>query len=154
VEIQRVWHVGICVSDLERSIRFYRDLLGFRHLSAIQLVGEPSDTLLQLKDVDLRAAYLERDGFRIELLCFASPPRREPQPVRRLNDLGLTHISLRVRGLKELAARLRAEGVTILDETWIDIPAFETAAVLIADPDGQRIELVQAPGDPAAAPQV
>lgn len=152
--IQRVTHVGICVTDLERSIRFYRDLLGFEYLSRIHVAGEPSDTLLQLRNVDLHAAYLERDGLRIELLYYASPERRGPQAARAMNDLGLTHISIRVSEVKQWVEKLRAEGVRIVEETWVDIPAFAAAAVMILDPDGQRIELVQAPGDPVAPPQV
>jgi catechol 2,3-dioxygenase-like lactoylglutathione lyase family enzyme len=154
MSIQRVTHVGICVTDMERSIRFYRDSLGFQYLSRIHVAGEPSDTLLELKEVDLGAAYLERDGLRIELLHFASPPRRNPPAPHAMNDLGFTHLSIRVAGLKDFVARLRAEGVRILDQTLIDIPAFEAAAVMIADPDGLRIELVQSPGDPSLPPQV
>ena len=152
--IERVTHVGICVTDLERSIAFYRDRLGFRHLSEIRVAGEPSDTLLSLQNVDLRAAYLERDGLRIELLHYSSPASPAPERPRPMNELGLTHLSIRVSGLKELVRDLRARGVRIGDETMIDIPAFEAAAVMIYDPDGQKIELVQAPGDPAAPPQV
>ncbi|MGH7819477.1 MAG: VOC family protein [Candidatus Binatia bacterium] len=152
--IQRVTHVGICVSDIERSLRFYRDLLGFRYLSDLRVAGEPTDTLLELRDTDLHAAYLERDGLRIELLRFASPPAREPRQERRMNDAGLTHISIRVSELRSFVARLRGEGVRVVERTWIEIPSFESAAVMIEDPDGQRIELVQSPGDPAAPPQV
>jgi catechol 2,3-dioxygenase-like lactoylglutathione lyase family enzyme len=151
--IERVTHVGVCVSDLERSIGFYRDLLGFRHLSEIRVAGEPSDTLLSLRGVDLRAVYLERDGLRIELLGFASPKANRP-PARAMNDLGLTHVSIRVSDLAALVEELRARGVTVVDTTRIDIPAFGAAAVMIEDPDGLKIELVQAPGDPALPPQV
>ncbi len=152
--IQRVTHLGICVTDLERSIAFYRDLLGFQVLSEIHVAGEPSDTLLELKDVDLRAAYLERDGLRVELLKYASPPTPGPAAKRAMNHLGFTHLSIRVSELGDLVEKLRGRGVTIVDRTRIDIPAFEAAAVMIEDPDGVRIELVQVPGDPSAPPQV
>lgn len=154
MSIQRVAHVGVCVHDLERSIRFYRDILGFRYLSTIHLTGEPSDTLLALKGVDLHAAYLERDGFRLELLGFVSPSAEPLEPPRRMNALGFTHLSLRVTDLDEMVERLRAEGVRVLDRTRIDIRARGSAAVMITDPDGLWIELVQSPGDPALPPQV
>ncbi|MGH7820984.1 MAG: VOC family protein [Candidatus Binatia bacterium] len=152
--IQRVTHVGVCVSDMERSIRFYRDLLGFRYLSRIHLTGEPSDTLLALKDVDVHAAYLERDGFRLELLGFASPRPEPLEPTRRVSHLGFTHLSLRVTDLDETVERLRAEGVRVLDHTRIDIAARGSAAVMVTDPDGLWVELVQSPGDPALPPKV
>jgi catechol 2,3-dioxygenase-like lactoylglutathione lyase family enzyme len=153
-EVLRVTHIGICVADLERSIRFYRDLLGFQYLSELRVAGEPTNTLLELSDVDLRAVYLERDGVRIELLNYASPPAEPPPRARRMNEHGLTHLSFRVTELAALKERLRSAGVKIVDRTYFEFPAFEAAAVMIEDPDGQRIELVQAPGDPAAPPSV
>ena len=152
--ILRVTHVGICVTDLERSIAFYRDTLGFRYLSQIHVAGEPSNTLLSLTDVDLRAAYLERDGLRIELLHYASPKSPAPDRPRPMNDLGFTHLSIRVSDLAAFVEELSGRGVSVVDRTRIDIPAFEAAAVMIEDPDGLKIELVQAPGDPEAPPQV
>ena len=94
--VLRMTHIGICVTDLERSMRFYRDLLGFTYRSELRVQGEPSDTLLRLRDVDLRAVYLERDGTRIELLHYAAPGAVGDGAPRRMNGRGLTHLSLRV----------------------------------------------------------
>jgi catechol 2,3-dioxygenase-like lactoylglutathione lyase family enzyme len=152
MSLLRLTHIGLCVSDCERSLQFYRDVLGFRYLSELQLAGEPSSTLLQLPDVELRAIYLERDGTRIELLHYPVPGHQGDGAPRPMNQLGLTHLSLRVDDLVGLLASLRAAGVRILDRTRIDIPAFEAGAVFVTDPDGTLIELVQAPGDPSAPP--
>lgn len=152
MSLLRLTHIGICVSDWERSLRFYRDLLGFQYLSELQIGGEPTDTLLRLKNVELRAIYLERDGTRIELLHYTAPaPCGDGRP-RPMNQLGLTHLSVRVDDLAATVDSLQQAGVTILDATHIDIPAFAAAAIFIADPDGTLIELVQAPGDPAVPP--
>jgi catechol 2,3-dioxygenase-like lactoylglutathione lyase family enzyme len=152
VPLQRLTHVGIAVSDVERSLRFYRDLLGFRFEHDLQVEGEPSDTLLRLHGVKLHALYLERDGVRIELLRFASPPPPPPR-ARVMHEPGLTHLSFRVADLDATLAALRAAGERVLDETIIRIPEFQAAACFITDPDGQLIELVQAPGDPSAPPR-
>src|SRR5262249_38705186 len=152
MSLLRLTHIGICVSDWERSLRFYRDALGFQYRSELQVAGEPSETLLQLRNVELRALYLERDGTRIELLHYASPGHSGDGNPRPMNQLGLTHLSLRVDDLAETVADLKRAGVRILDQTHIDIPAFEAAAVFITDPDGTLIELVQSPGDPAVPP--
>jgi catechol 2,3-dioxygenase-like lactoylglutathione lyase family enzyme len=151
VPLLRLTHIGICVSDLHRSVRFYRDLLGFRHERDLEVAGEPSDTLLRLKDVALKAVYLTRDGVRIELLRFASPPAPAPR-ARAMNEHGLTHLSFRVADLDETLAALRAASERVLDETIIRLPDFGAAACMIVDPDGQLIELVQSPGDPARPP--
>jgi glyoxylase I family protein len=152
MSLLRFTHIGICVSEWERSLHFYRDLLGFTHRSELQIAGEPSATLLQLPDVELRALYLERDGMRIELLHYPSPGHRGDGMPRPMNALGLTHLSFRVDDLAATRAGLEAAGVRILEATYIDIPAFEAAAIMITDPDGTLIELVQAPGDITAPP--
>jgi catechol 2,3-dioxygenase-like lactoylglutathione lyase family enzyme len=68
--IQRFSHVGICVSDLDRSLAFHRDALGFREVGRLDVTGEAPETLLGLRDVALEAVFLERDGVRIELLHY------------------------------------------------------------------------------------
>jgi glyoxylase I family protein len=153
VPLTRLTHVGIGVSDLAHALRFYRDLLGFEYESELRVAGEPTDTLLRLRDVDLQAVYLRRDGVRIELLAFASPPAPAPRP-RAMHERGLTHLSFRVADLDATLAALRAAGERVLDETVIRFPDFGAAACFIVDPDGQLIELVQSPGDPTAPPKV
>ncbi len=152
MSLLRLTHIGICVSDPQRSLQFYRDVLGFTLRSELQVAGEPSDTLLQLSNVDLHALYLERDGFRIELLHYRSPGHSGDGTPRPMNALGLTHLSFRVDNLAATREALQAAGVRILDRTHIDIPAFEAAAIMVTDPDGTPIELVQAPGDITAPP--
>ena len=150
--IQRLTHIGICVADLERSLRFYRDLLGFTVEHELAVEGEPTDTLLRLRGTNLRALYLTRDGVRIELLHFASPPA-PPARERAMNEHGLTHLSFRVADLDAMVAGLRAAGVRVLEDTVLRFPEFQSAACFIVDPDGQLIELVQGPGDPSAPPR-
>jgi len=150
--IQRLSHVGICVSDLERALRFYRDLLGFTPEHDLDVAGEPTDTLLRLRGTRLRAVYLTRDGVRIELLHFASPPA-PPRHARVMNEPGLTHLSFRVADLRAVVRGLRDAGERVLEETLLDFPDFGSAACFVVDPDGQLIELVQAPGDPSRPPR-
>ncbi len=150
--IRRLSHVGLCVSDLERSLRFYRDGLGFRERSSLDVSGAAAETLLELRDLKLRAVYLERDGLRLELLHFASPGPRGEAQARAMNELGLTHLSVRVDDLDAALADLAGFGGRVLEGTRIAIPAARTRAAFVTDPDGARVELVEAPGDPAALP--
>lgn len=142
--LQALTHIGICVSDIDRSIRFYREALGFKYVSDLEVAGEPSDTLLRLKDVELKAVYLERDGFRIELLYYASPARKPAPRRREMNDLGLTHLSFQVSDFEATLAALRGAGATVLEETIVRIPGGDPLAAFLTDPDGVLIELVNA----------
>jgi lactoylglutathione lyase len=149
---QRLTHIGLCVSDLARSRRFYCEGLGFTFEHELKVAGEPTDTLLRLRGTDLHAVYLTRDGVRVELLHFASPPA-PARHQRAMNEPGLTHLSLRIADMDAALAAVRAAGGRVLDDTVVRFPEFQSAAGMVVDPDGQLIELVQAPGDPAAPPR-
>ena len=141
-------HVGICVSDLERSVRFYRDGLGFEDAGRLEISDEATSTLLEIPDAELHAVYLERDGLRIELLHYPRPGAvgsREPRP---MNRLGLTHLAVRVESLDEAIAKLIPLGAVVLERTRARNDAFDADLVYITDPDGTRIECVETPNDP------
>ncbi len=148
--IQRFSHLGLCVAALEPARRFYVDALGFAEESELQVKGEPTDSLLGLRDTELHAVYLTRDGFRLELLHYARPGHEAAPRPRPMNQLGLTHLSLRVADLDEVLVRVAASGGEVLAGTRIAMGP--SAAAFVLDPDGTRIELVQAPGDPASPP--
>jgi catechol 2,3-dioxygenase-like lactoylglutathione lyase family enzyme len=149
--IQRLTHLGICVSDLERSLRFYRDGLGCKEVGRLEMAGGPADTLNGMEGVRVRAIYLERDGWRLELIAFAEPGWIGPQAPRPMNQLGLTHLSLRVADLDAACARIEAAGGGLLHGTRVGRPG-RTRAIMAHDPDGMRLELVEGPGDPNAVP--
>jgi catechol 2,3-dioxygenase-like lactoylglutathione lyase family enzyme len=144
-------HVGICVSDLERSLRFYCEGLGFEpgdrfDLDSTQLPG--LERALEVRtDVVLASQMIARDGVRIELLQF-----REPgvvgSPSSRRNQLGLTHLCFYVDNVDTAAERMLDFGAVVLDETRSS-PG--TDIVFLMDPDGVRIELMRgAPPAPDA----
>ena len=143
----RLTHIGLCVSDWERSLRFYQEAFGFRYVHELDIKGEPSESLLRMKDVELRAIYLERDGTTIELLHFASPGTTgDPEAFRPVNQRGLTHLSFQVEDVDAVLAAVERCGGRTLGDTRI-APAQGTLAILCTDPDGTLIEFVQQPGD-------
>lgn len=150
--IQCFSHLGVCVSDLERSERFYVHGLGFTREADLRVQGEPSDTLLDLKDTDLEAVYLVRDGVRVELLHYRSPGVVSGPRPRPMNLLGLTHLSLRVDDLEDALRACAEAGGEVQGRTRIGMPEHGVGAAFVLDPDGTRVELVQAPGDPSRPP--
>ena len=147
MSVRRFSHVGICVADLERSLAFYRDALGFRERGRLEVSGEVSETLLGLYPVDLQAVYLERDGVRLELLHYASPGHRGTGEPRPMNALGLTHLSLAVDDLDGAVLVLERAGARVLRATRVHNPELGAHAIFVTDPDGTRIELVESRSD-------
>ena len=106
-------HFGICVSDLERSLRFYCDALGFE-LVASHRVGDEFAALMEIDGVSLESRMLSRDGVTLELLGFESPGHTGDGRRRPMNLLGLTHLSLRVDDVEVVAATIEDLGGAIV----------------------------------------
>jgi len=140
-------HFGICVSDLERSLRFYRDALGFE-LVASHRVGDEFAALMEIDGVSLESRMLSRDGVTLELLGFESPGHTGDGRRRPMNLLGLTHLSLRVDDVEVVAATIEDLGGAIVrsSRTTFGTDGARMDFLYCTDPDGVRIELMDLPG--------
>ena len=142
--ISRFFHVSLCVSDLARSLEFYRDVLGFAVTGRAVFEGEAISRLLALGECRLRAAFLARDGIRLELACFERPVGGPPSPPPRPNQIGLSHLTFAVDDLVVTLQSLRDRGVEVLGETRCELGP-GVSACMMRDPDGLLIELYQHP---------
>jgi len=142
-----VSHVGICVSDLDRSLRFYCEGLGFELVQS-HTVGEAFGRLMEIDGVSLQSRFVRRDGFSIELLHFDEPGHSGDATRRPMNQLGFTHLSLRVDDLDAVAGTVETFGGSVVDATRTTFGSGATALDFLycTDPDGVRIELMRLPG--------
>lgn len=130
-------HLGQCVADADRSRAFYEAVFGFRYWFEISLPDQPLATLVALPPpLGVRAVYLRRGDFVLELIEYADAPPEPTERPRRMNDAGLTHLSLAVPDLASARAAVTAHGGEVLDATDVGL------AVMVRDPDGQLIELL------------
>ena len=144
MSVRRASHFGLCVSDLERSLAFYRDAIGFKEVSRLTFSDEGSRRLLGLPDGILEAAYLEREGWLLELLGFPEPGTLPGDAPRPMNRTGLTHLSFVVESLEAIGAAIERHGGRVLEETRLE------TVVFALDPDGTRLELMTNEFDPAS----
>jgi catechol 2,3-dioxygenase-like lactoylglutathione lyase family enzyme len=141
-------HFGLCVSDLERSLRFYCDGLGFERAITYEVGADFADTLEVPGDIALVSQFIARDGVSIELIYYTKGSVVGTPSAAR-NQLGLTHLSLNVDDVDEVAAKLVACGGRVIDSTRtkIDNPDGSVSDfVFVADPDGTRVELMKLAG--------
>jgi len=130
-------HLGQCVTDLERSKRFYCELLGFTLERELNPPDDLSAPLMGLTaPLGFTASYLVRDGLVLELLHFAAEGKVQPFRPRTMNEPGLTHISLSVGDIPAVLARISEYGGEVVAGTDIG------NAVFVRDPDGQLVELL------------
>ncbi len=137
-------HVGICVSDLDRSIRFYCEGLGFEPAESFE-VGDEFAALMEMDSVRLRSQFLRRDGHAIELLSFGHPEPGGERVRRPVNTYGMTHLSFRVDDVAAVAAKVEALGGTVHTETRTTMADGAMDFVYCSDPDGTRVELMRIP---------
>ena len=135
-------HVGICVSDLEKSMRFYCDGLGFEIAERYDLDSADMPDLVHSLEMEgplkVNSQMIVNGPMKVELLHYPGrPPQGTPSTSRGL--LGLTHLSFYVQNVDKAAARLVEYGGTIVDRTRVDVGI---PLVFLTDPDGTRVELM------------
>ncbi|MDE3206633.1 MAG: VOC family protein [Acidobacteriota bacterium] len=143
--VPRWSHIGLCVTDLARSMSFYCDGLGCEPAERYELDTDQLPGLGHALEVGERAVIVSQmithGSLRIELLEW-NTPAAEGTPSLRRNQLGLTHLSFWVSDVDAVADRLQRFGGTLLPATR-QSPGVEL--VFLADPDGTRVELMASP---------
>jgi len=146
--ITGIHHHKFMVSDVGRSIRFYRDLLGMELLYEAERSDIPVyDAIIGYKNVHLRLAMLKAKGDHgtIALIQYLNPAAR----TRELEHyyVGSSSLALLVDDLDAEYQRLSAAGAKFNSspQDIVRDGKVVARAVYVADPDGIRIELYQIP---------
>lgn len=140
-------HFGICVSDLDRSVRFYCEALGFEKAES-HAIGSEFAALMEMPDVSVTSQFIRKGTTAIELLAFDEPTPFGERTRRQVNQFGLTHLSFRVDDVAAVAAKVVELGGTLVEEsrTTIDFAGTPLEFVYCTDPDGVRVELMDLNG--------
>ena len=140
--IKAIRHTGIVVTNLQESLRFWCNLLGFKVSKIMEESGPHVDGLMGLSDVNVTTAKLAApDGNLIELLHFTSH-LDQPAWGGTPYSTGLTHIAFTVDNLDELIGNLVAAGVEILGPPQIG-PDRYAKVIYAKGPEGVLLELVE-----------
>jgi catechol 2,3-dioxygenase-like lactoylglutathione lyase family enzyme len=137
----RLSHIGICVADIEASVKFYCGALGYVRAECYEIAAG-LDTIMELSDVNVTSQFIRRsDGSAIELLKLHTPTAVGPRERRALNQFGITHVSFYVDNLERAAEAVQLHGGTIHSHTLTELPGIRL--LFCSDPDGVRVELMQ-----------
>jgi catechol 2,3-dioxygenase-like lactoylglutathione lyase family enzyme len=137
-------HTAISVMDVNRSVAFYTELLGFKIGARSLNKGVEQDRLDGLKDCEVDVVALEPASEvtpHVELLHYRIPHGRTLTSEIRANDLASARQIHKVDDLDALVGRLEAGGVTFVSQGVVILKGGGPAAA-IRDPDGHMIVLL------------
>src|ERR1700731_4932698 len=104
-------HTGITVSNLERSLEFWRDVLGFEFSHRAHQTGERVEQITGVKDAELKLAVVKAPGgHKIELLEYLAPAHRKQRAERRPCDVGHVHVALTGGNLEPVLEKIVTSG--------------------------------------------
>lgn len=147
--IGRIYHVGLTVSDIDRSIAFYRDVLGLEFQGEIFMSGEETDRMFGKKNCQAKVAYLNGsqnvETPPIELIQFVENETHHAQP--DLFTTSISEVCFYTDDIDKVYKNLLAHQVVCLSEPqYFDFTAQgfgKSKAFYFRDPDGIILEMMQ-----------
>lgn len=130
-------HHGLIVSDLDRSVEFYRDVLGLDVLTRFTVGGEGFETAVGIDGASAELVHLDAGGARLELASY-EPEGEAIEP--QLNQPGSTHFGLAVDDLASVADALPDDVETISGPRTTESG---TTIMFLVDPEGNLVELLE-----------
>jgi catechol 2,3-dioxygenase-like lactoylglutathione lyase family enzyme len=137
------WHVSFTVGDIERSVSFYRDILGMElEMAPRELEGPLLAEVTGNPGAHLKVAFVRLGEYRIELIQYLHPLGKQVR--LGLNDVGSAHIAFGVDNVQEAYEILSRKGVNFKSKPGRSREDGKPL-VFLFDPDGNHLELNERP---------
>lgn len=149
-QVKKVDAIGITVKDMDRSLKFYTEVLGFTKISDREYAGEAFEKLEGLFGLHIRAAKLQLGDEYIELIDYLTSGGRSIAQDQQSNDLSFQHIAIVVSDMDRAFQWLKKFNVEYVSTSPQTLPLSNKAAAGIKafyfhDPDGHNLELIYFP---------
>jgi glyoxylase I family protein len=141
-------HTGFTVANIDRSLAFWQDVLGFELSHRAHHTGDLASEVTGVPGAEISIAVLKAPGHRIELLEYHAPSDRKRADLRPC-DVGSVHVALTVDNLDAVLSTIAASGWSAVGKPQIlkTGPNAGKRIVYVRDPDGTTIEFMQPPSD-------
>jgi len=152
IEVEAVEAIGMTVSDVDRAVEFYSQVLSFEKISDVEVFGSEYEALQGLFGVRMRVVKMQL-GKEALILTEYLTPQGDPIPTdSRSNDLWFQHIAIVVSDMDRAYQHLRQSDVQYVSTAPQQLPEYIEAAAGIEafyfrDPDGHNLELIHFPPD-------
>ena len=145
--IKSMSHAGLSVTNMARSLAFYRDCLGMQVLMELDIADDRIARVVGIPGAKCRIVHLKLGETVLELFEY-SHPRGEPfAPRMRQCDIGFSHVGFEVNDIHTHLREIKARGLEMLGEAVEFRPNVWVA--YFRGPDGEVVEFRQHPEKPA-----
>jgi len=149
-QVTKVEAIGITVKEMDRSLKFYTEVLGFRKISDTEYKGEGVEKLKGLFGLNCRVVRLQLGEEFIELTDYLTTGGRSIPEDAKSNDLFFQHVAIVVSDMDkayEQVKKYKVEYVSTAPQTLPkSIPGAEgIKAFYFHDPDNHNLELIYFP---------
>jgi catechol 2,3-dioxygenase-like lactoylglutathione lyase family enzyme len=139
-------HTSFTVSNLDRSVAFFREVIGLELISLAPRDPALIELVVGVSGAEVMVAYLEGHGHTLELIEYTAPTERDhvrPRPC----DVGFAHVAYDVSDLDAVLASAATHGVEPINPpASVDQgPNAGLRVVYTRDPDGITIEFIEKP---------
>lgn len=146
--VEMIYHIGFVVSDVERSLKWYTEVLGFQVEREVrELSGEWISAVTGFENSRLKMAWVGTgNGCSIELDEYVIPASSDSPSALRQNDVTAAHVGIQVDDVHAEYQRLSQLGVQFAGTPPEKLPnkfPWAKCAAFLQDPDGNWIELLE-----------
>ncbi len=148
--------IGITVSNMQRSLDFYTQILPFKLVSDKEVTGDAYEHLTGVFGLRMRIVQLQLSDEKINLIEYLAP-RGRPIPIdSHSNDRWFQHIAIIVSDMDKAYAQLRRYNVEHASPEPQRLPDWNPnaggiKAFYFRDPDGNNLEILQFPDGKGAS---
>jgi glyoxylase I family protein len=142
--VQNFVHVGISVFDLEKSVRFYTEVMGMEVDYRAYHMGEKISRVVGLQDAELNICVVKKNDVRIELIDYGNQVKKLPE-YKDQDSPGLIHISFMVADVDAEYRRLKSMGFEFNSEPMVTRENGPKICYF-RGPDNVIMELYEVPG--------
>lgn len=144
--------IGMTVSDIDRSVAFFHDVLTFEKVADCEFHDDAFDRLTGVFGARVRIVDLQLGEETLRLTQYLTPQGRAIPPDSRSNDRWFQHIAIVVRDMEAAYGRLREHKVLPVSAAPQTLPEWNKSAAGIRafyfrDPDNHNLELIYFPAD-------
>jgi catechol 2,3-dioxygenase-like lactoylglutathione lyase family enzyme len=155
-QVNKVGSIGITVKDMNRSVKFYQEVLGFKKVSDHEYSGTEFEKLEGIFGLNIRVVRMQLGDEFIELTDYLTTGGRSIPEDQKANDLFFQHIAIVVSDMDKAFQQLKKFNVEYVSTAPQTLPVTNVAAAGIRafyfhDVDDHNLELIYFPkgkGDP------